>query len=261
MRVGLAVLASVGAAGLTHAAQPSVCHLNTPGQIQPQPLALPEDVLPPLHRLPDGRTALVATRSGWVLRLDLAQARVSAQVRVGEAVTATALSAPRHGLPSLLAVANDVPRTLVVLDEWLTPLQTLALRDKTGHISSTVLGITTAPERQSFVLALKDVPELWEISTNPRAPEISVGWVHDFQYREGQFVPGYLNPQRTELSSLALDFALVQDGHAVLTRHAAPQSNTVHITHLDVRRHVPAMPVPPWPVLPKALTPAWTCIP
>lgn len=259
MRVGLAVLASVGAAGLTHAAQPSVCHLNTPGQ--PQPLALPEDVLPPLHRLPDGRTALVATRSGWVLRLDLAQARVSAQVRVGETVTTTALSAPRPGLPSLLAVANDVPRTLVVLDEWLTPLQTLALRDKTGHTSSTVLGITTAPERQSFVLALKDVPELWEISTNPRAPEISVGWVHDFQYREGQFVPGYLNPQRTELSSLALDFALVQDGHAVLTRHAAPQPNAVHITHLDVRRHVPAMPVPSWPVVPKALAPAWTCIP
>jgi hypothetical protein len=242
----------------------SVCRLNTPGQ--PRTLVLPGDVLPPLHSLPDGRNALVATRSGWVLRVDLAQAQVTARLRVSEGLTTTALSASRAGLPSLLAVANDVPRTLVVLDEWLNPVQTLRLADKTGHISSAVLGIQTTASRQSFVLALKNVPELWEISYNPFAPEIGLGWVHDYQYREGQFVPGYLNPQRTVLQSLISDFALTEDGHAVITQHTVPNPNdaatsatTLQVVHLDVRRHVSAMPVPPWPAALSTPVAPWVC--
>jgi hypothetical protein len=209
----------------------------------------------------------VATRSGWVLRVDLTQARITAQVRVGEVTQATALSAPRTDWPSMLAVVNEVPNTLVLLDEWLKPLQTLHLADKTGRIASAALGIQTAASRQSFVLALKDVPELWEISYNPHAPEIGLGLVHDFQYREGQFVPGYLNPQRTVLDSLISDFALVGEGHEVLTRHAtsSPQATisatTVQVTHLDLRRQVPAIAVPPWPLSPKPELLPWVCKP
>lgn len=227
-------------------------------------LALPHDLLENIHPLADPHSALVATRGGWVMRLNLAQARITAQVKVADEIHATALSVQHAGIPVVLAVVTQVPNSLLMLDEWLKPLQTLHLTDKTGKIPSAVLGIETAPIRQSFVLALKDVPELWEISFNPHTPEISLGLVHDFQYREGQFISGYLNPKRITLDSLPLDFALVDGGHAVLTRHAKPNqpnSSAVSVTHLDVRRQVATMPVPPWPSLRTPPDLPWTCRP
>lgn len=244
----------------TPSAADSVCVLKALGN--QAPLTLPNDLIPNAHPLPDGHSAMLATRSGWVLRVNLTQARITAQVRVGEAIHATDLSAPRNSLPSMLAVVTAMPNSLVLLDEWFTPIQKLKLADKTGHTVSAALGIQTAHARQSFVLVLEDLPEVWEISYNPHAPDIGLGLVHDFQYREGQFVPGYLNPKRTVLDSKPLDFALVDEGHAVLTRHTVPEQsgrNAVVVTHLDVRRQVPSMAVPPWPVAPMPAVLPWVC--
>lgn len=98
------------------------------------------------------------------------------------------------------------------------------------------------------------MPELWEISYNPKAPEIALGLVHDFQYHEGSFVPGYLNPQRSTLPSPVTDFLLSESGNEVLTAHA--ESDLLHpgasarmqVTHLDVRRKVAEFVAPDWPV-------------
>ena len=127
-----------------------------------------------MHYLPDGRHALLSTRSGWVLRLDLVQHRLVAEVRVGLASRGAALSAARPGLPSLLAVANDEPHTLALLDEQLHLVKLLRVADKTGRQTSRVAAVRTAKARDSFVATLLEGPELWEISYDPKAPEIAL---------------------------------------------------------------------------------------
>jgi hypothetical protein len=229
---------------------------------QPRLLALRDGLLPEVHYLPDGRYALLATRSGWVLRIDLEQARLVAEVRAGLVLRGVALSAGRSGLPDLLAVANAEPHTLAVLDEHLKLIKLLRVADKTGHTTSPVAQIRTAKTRSSFIATFTDIPELWEISYNPKSPEIAVGLVHDFQYREGTFMPGYLNPQRSNLPSPATDFLLAEGGDEVVTAHA--ESDLLHaragarlqVTNLDVRRKVAEFALPGWPALGHSL--AWS---
>ncbi len=281
-RLRCVVLAlGLGLAGVSaQAAQPSACdgaveapahslHINPDlasvrlahgGALAPSQLALREGLLPQVHYLPDGRHALLLTTSGWVQRVDLACARLVAEVRVGVVSRGAALSAARPGWPSLLAVANAEPHTLAVLDEQLTLLKQLPVVEATGRSTSGVAMVRTAPARSSFVATLADAPELWEVSYNPRAPEVPVGWVHDFQYREGQFVPGYLNPQRSSLPSPAQDLWVTDSGHEVLTVHGArageptPSGVRVQVTHLDVRRKVAELRMSGWPVLADSAT-------
>ena len=55
------------------------------------------------------------------------------------------------------------PNTLVLLDaEDLTPLKVIPVRDTHGN-SSRVSAVYQAAPRGSYVAALKDVPEVWEI--------------------------------------------------------------------------------------------------
>lgn len=218
-----------------------------------QRLTLRRDLLPEIHYVSDGRHALLATRNGWVLRLDLEQARLVAEVRAGLALGGMALSAGRSDLPALLAVANTEPHTLAVLDEQLKLLKLLRVADKTNRVTSPVAKIRTIKARSSFIAAFTRMPELWEISYNPTAPEIAMGLVHDFQYQEGTFVPGYLNPKRSMLPSPATDFLVSQSGHEVVTAHA--QSDLLHpgasarlqVTNLDVHRKVAEFAMPGWP--------------
>ncbi len=198
-------------------------------------------LLPQWHWSSNRCAVLLASRDGWVFRLDVQRAEVSARVRVGLRLRATALSVPHAGQPTLLAIANEAPHTLPILDEYLQLQKLLAVTDRYGQRSSAVLGIAASAPRQSFVLALESVPELWEVSYNSRAPDIALGMVHDFQYREGQFVAGYLNPQRTSLALPAAEFRLSPDGHEVWSLHA---ETPVVVTHLDVRRPVAQRALP-----------------
>jgi hypothetical protein len=218
-------------------------------------LALREGLLPEVHYLRDGRHALMATRSGWVMKIDLEQVRLVAEIRAGLMARGVALSASHAGWPSLLAVGNGEPHTLAVLDENLKLVKLLSVAGKVGTKSSGIAAIRTSAVRNSFVASLMDVPELWEISYDPKAPEIALGMVHDFQYREGQFVPGYLNPQRTVLPSPTEDFFLTGAGNNVLTAHSDVDfsrpgaSARVLVTNLDVRRKITEFALPGWPAL------------
>ncbi len=227
-----------------------IAEAGAPSQL----LMLREGLLPKAHYLPDGRHVLLSTRHGWVLRLDLVLARLVAEVRVGTISNGSALSAVRADQPSLLAVANAEPHTLVVLDEHLKVIKLLRAADRTGRTTSPVAKIDVAKNRGSFIASFSHMPELWEISYNPRSPEIALGLVHDFQYREGSFVPGYLNPLRSILLSPAIDFRLSESGNEVVSAHAA--SGVLHpdtpvqiqVVHLDVRRKIAEFMAPGWPV-------------
>ena len=205
-------------------------------------LTLRPNLLPEVHYLGTSRHAILATRDGWLLRLDLESGQQITERKLNAVVSSTALSAPHLGQNQLLAVGSKTPNTLTIVNEQFDVLKTIPVVDKTGRLKSGLATIRTAKTRDSFIILLADAPELWEVSYNPQAPEIGLGMVHDFQYREGHFVPGYLNPQRSTLPSQAQDFVLLNSGHEVLTVHGSEQAlsggGNVHlyVMHLDVRK-------------------------
>ncbi len=181
---------------------------------------------------PDGRYAFLTTFDGWVSKLDIWNLKVVTEVRVGLHTRNAAIS----GNGKYVAVANYQPQTLAMLDADLNLLKVLPVTDKEGKRASRVLSVHTAAPRQSFVAVLKDVQEVWEVSYNPLAPEIPLGVIHDFQYREGAFAPGFLNPIRTVLNHNLDDFAFSSDRNELIATAVARGQQ--HIINLDVRRKI-----------------------
>ena len=61
-------------------------------------------------------------------------------------------------------------------------------KDKKGN-SSRVSAVYQARPRDSFIAALKDVPEIWEIATDPNAPPVYSGLVHSHEKGMIEAVP------------------------------------------------------------------------
>lgn len=109
---------------------------------------------------PDGRFVFVASRDGWISRFDLYNLKVTHEIRAGINTRNVALS----GDGRYVLVGNYLPHTLVVLDaNDLHPVQRIPVRDQSGEASSRVSAVYQAAPRDSFVVALRDVPEIWEL--------------------------------------------------------------------------------------------------
>jgi hypothetical protein len=155
-----------------------------------------------------------------------------------------------------VAVANYLPHTLVILDSDLNLLKTLSVGDKAGKQTSRVSAVYTAEPRNSFVAALKDVKEVWEVSYDPKAPDIAIGMVHDFKYREGDFIPGFLNPRRSILDDYLDDFFFTQDYSEVMgaSRGSHGETGKGQVVNLDVRRKIADLDLPGMPHLGSGIT-------
>ena len=115
---------------------------------------------------PDGRFVYFASRDGWITQYDLYGFQPVAEIRAAINTRNLALSADGK----VVAVANFLPRTLVFLDAMgLQPLATLAV--ESGGQASRVSAVYQAAPRGSFIAALKDIPEVWEIPQ--RGPDFS----------------------------------------------------------------------------------------
>jgi len=138
------------------------------------------DALEPLHRFPtryalhggikyspDGRFAYLASRDGWISKFDLYSLQVVAEVRAGINTRNVAIS----GDGRTLLVGNYLPNTLVLLQaKDFSLIKVIPVRDTKGK-ASRVSAVYQAAPRNSFIAALKDVPEVWEIrSDNDRFP-------------------------------------------------------------------------------------------
>ena len=181
---------------------------------------------------PDGRFVYFASRDGWIAKYDLWNLALVAEVRAGLNTRNAAVS----GDGKYVAVANYLPHTLAILDANLELVKVIPVADREGRRSSRVSAVYDAAPRRSFVVALKDVPELWEVSYDPRAADIPVGLIHDFRYREGAFQPGFLNPRRTQLDDHLDDFFFAQ-GYSVLVG-TSRDARAGQVVHLDVRRKI-----------------------
>jgi mono/diheme cytochrome c family protein len=110
---------------------------------------------------PDGRFVYFMSRDGWVEKYDIWSLQKIGEVRAGINARNIALSSDGK----TIAVANYLPNTLVLLSaEDLSPIRIIDAVDTAGK-SSRVSAVYQAKPRDSFVVALKDVPEIWEIPT------------------------------------------------------------------------------------------------
>jgi len=207
------------------------------------------DRLEPIHRFasrfalhggpkftPDGRFVFFASRDGWISKFDLWSLQTVAEVRAGLNTRNAAVSADGR----YVMVANFLPHSLVVLN---ADLELVKILETPARVSA----VYDATPRRSFVAALKDVPELWEISYDPKAEPVAAGLVHDYRLKEGEFVPGFLNARRTKLDQVLDDFFFTPDFSRVIgTSRGAKRGQVVH---LDVRRAIATVDLPGLPHL------------
>jgi len=134
---------------------------------------------------PDGRFVYLASRDGWITKYDIWRLAVVAEVRAG--VNTRNIAVSRDG--KHIAVANYLPHTLVLLAaEDLSVERILDVADRKGQ-SSRVSAVYQNPARNSFIAALKDVPEIWEISTDPGAPPVYGDFVHNRRPGQEEGIP------------------------------------------------------------------------
>lgn len=173
------------------------------------------DKLVPIHRFktrfalhggpkysPDGRFVYFASRDGWISKFDIYNLQTVAEIRAG--INTRNLAVSHDG--RFVMVGNYLPHTLVLLDARdLSLMKIIPVQDDNGK-SSRVSAVYTAPPRKSFIVALKDLPEVWEIPYNEDAEPIYPGYVHDYKMGEGLAVKGQFGTRRIKLDDYLDDF-------------------------------------------------------
>lgn len=156
------------------------------------------DTFEPIHRFksrfalhggpkysPDGRFVYFASRDGWITKYDIYNLTVVAEIRAGINTRNLAVSSDGKSV----MVANYLPNNLVLLDaETLDLMKVYPVQNAEGK-TSRVSAVYNAPPRNTFIAALKDLKEVWEIpypssdkskSNEERAPKVRIIAVNDY---------------------------------------------------------------------------------
>ncbi len=129
---------------------------------------------------PEGRFVYLASRDGWVSKYDLHGFQPVAEVRAGINTRNIAVSSDGKWVMA----GNFLPHNLVVLNAHdLSLFKVIEAADGKGN-SSRVSAVYNAPPRNSFIVALKDFKEVWELSYDPEADPVYGNFVHN--YRKGE---------------------------------------------------------------------------
>lgn len=194
---------------------------------------------------PDGRFVYFASRDGWISKYDLWGLALVAEVRAG--INTRNLAISHDG--EVLAVANYLPHTLVLLDAAdLAPLEVIPAEDARHQMSSRVSAVYQAAPRASFVVALKDIPELWEVFYGPDAPQ-TTGLAHSHEQGmvEAVAMEERFPIRRIELSQPLDDFFFGPDYRYLVG--SARDGDKAVVVQLDVRREIAELPLPGLPHL------------
>uniref|UniRef100_UPI0030F4CA16 cytochrome D1 domain-containing protein n=1 Tax=uncultured Acidovorax sp. TaxID=158751 RepID=UPI0030F4CA16 len=207
---------------------------------------------------PDGRYVFFGSRDGWITKYDLWRLRVVAEVRAGLNMRNVAVS----GDGRWVMAANYLPRNAVLFDADLNLVRNYPATTLDGKQASRVSAVYDATPRRSFVVALKDVPELWEISYDPAAEPIHDGYVHDYRMGESIAKPGFQGVRRTPLEEPLDDFFFDQTYTYVLgatrpRQSAQAEGATAQVVNLNIRRKVADLPIAGMPHLGSGITFAW----
>ena len=195
---------------------------------------------------PDGRYVFVMSRDGWVQKYDIWSLTEVGRVRAG--VNSRNIAMSEDG--KWLAVANYLPHTVTILsttDLSVAQVRTVTARDGT---ESRVSAVYQAPQRKSFVLALKDAPEIWEIATTEDGGPFFEGFVHSHQkdMRESLGAEeGLFARRRIDVSEPLDDFFFTPDYRNLIGASRTGDKGVV--VNLDVGREIAELPLPGMPHL------------
>ncbi|MEJ6000321.1 cytochrome D1 domain-containing protein [Paucibacter soli] len=189
---------------------------------------------------PDGRYVYFGSRDGWISKYDLWNLKLVAEVRAGINMRNVAVSADGRWVMA----ANYLPHTVVLFDADLQLVKRLDARTQDGRQSSRVSAVYDAAPRRSFVVALKDVAELWELSYDAAAMR----------------KPAELTPQRTALDEPLDDF-FFDDSYAHVLGAARPRADGTamlgQVVNLDARRKISSLPIAGMPHLGSGISFDW----
>ena len=219
------------------------------------------DTFKPIHRFqtrfalhggpkftPDGRYVYFASRDGWISKFDIWNLKTTHEIRAGINTRNLAVS----GDGRYVLVGNYLPQTLVVLDATdLKPVKLIEARDDTGK-RSRVSAVYDAAPRKSFIAALKDVKEVWEIPyTDDHAP-IYPGLVHDYRMAEALADTGPFPIRRIPLVDYLDDFYFDQSYTHLMG--ASRDGGKGQVVNLDARTKVADLDLPGMPHLGSGIT-------
>ncbi|MGO1119962.1 cytochrome D1 domain-containing protein [Rhodovibrionaceae bacterium A322] len=189
---------------------------------------------------PDGRYVFIMSRDGWVLKYDIWSLQPVAEVRAGINSRNIAISSDgKH-----LAVANYLPTSLVILStDDFSVEKIFDVRDKDGT-TSRVSAVYQAPNRKSFIAALKDVSEIWEIATSPEGEAVYEGFVHSYEKGMVEALAsseGLFALRRIKTSRPLDDFFFTPDYRHLVGASRSDDSGVV--VNLNVGREIAELPL------------------
>ena len=223
------------------------------------------DRFEPLHRFPSryalhggpkfgpqGRYVYFGSRDGWVTKYDLYALAPVAEVRAGINLRNIALS----GDGRFVAVANYLPHSLVLLDaQDLSLLKVVPALDRLGKTTSRVSAVYQARPRKSFIVAMKDIPELWEVMADEAAEPVYSGLVHSYETGMKEALAsesGLFAVRRIELSQPLDDFFFDTDYRNLIG--SSRDSGEGVVVNLNVGREIERVALPGMPHLGSGIT-------
>ena len=181
----------------------------------------------------DGRFVFFASRDGWISKFDLWNLKTVAEIRAGINTRNLAVSADDR----FVMVANYLPHSLVLLDA--TDLSLIKVIDIAvdDNVSSRASAVYTAAPRQSFIIALKDIPEIWEIQYRDDPLPVYNGLMHDYRLGEGLAEQtGTFPVRRIKLKNHLDDFFFSQDYSLLFG--ASRDTEGGQVVHMDLGRKI-----------------------
>ncbi len=129
-----------------------------------------------------GRYVYFASRDGWISKFDLYRLELVAEIRAGINTRNAAVSSNDR----YVMVGNYFPHYLVLLDANDLSLIKLIPAVGVNGESSRISAVYNAPPRQSFMIAFKDIKEIWELNYSNTPPVgFSANWNHDYRTDSG----------------------------------------------------------------------------
>ena len=220
------------------------------------------DRLEPIHRFKsrfalhggpkysnDGRFVYFASRDGWISKYDIYNLKLIAEIRAG--INTRNLAVSHDG--RYVMVANYLPHSLVLLDAAdLKPIKYFEVKNHEGT-SSRISAVYTAPPRDSFIAALKDIPEVWQIHYGDNPPIGFGQWMHDYNLESGEKPEIEKFPvRRITVDDYLDDFFFDQEYVSII---GASREGKGQVVDLDVGRViVPDLALPGMPHLGSGIT-------
>ncbi|MDQ2091769.1 nitrite reductase [Marimonas arenosa] len=195
---------------------------------------------------PDGRFVFVMSRDGWVQKYDIWSLQEVGRVRAG--LNSRNIAISHDG--KWLAVANYLPHTFTILSTAdLSVVQARTVTAVDGN-ESRVSAVYQAPQRESFILALKDAPEIWEIATTEDAGPFYDGFVHSYEKGMEESLAaeeGLFARRRIKVTEPLDDFFFTPDYRNLIGTNRGGDKGVV--VNLIVGREIAELPLPGMPHL------------